>query len=86
MTKGTRGGATLGDGAQEGSPAGEFRAETSDEKIDSLADSIGGNMDDPVSSQKRMFTIRSSFVIQTEASREIELVVYKSLRLFSRIS
>ena len=48
--------ASLCDGAQEmADGTGEFRAETADmdsqidEEIDSLLDSIGGNMDDPVS-------------------------------------
>lgn len=68
--------ASLCDGAQEmADGTGEFRAETADmdsqidEEIDSLLDSIGGNMDDPVSfvSKKNTHVDSVQFVIQTEA-------------------
>ena len=57
---------------------GEFRAETADmdsqidEEIDSLLDSIGGNMDDPVSfvSKKNTHVDSVQFVIQTEGYRD----------------
>lgn len=67
---------SLCDGAQEmANGTGEFRAETTemdhqiDEKIDSLLDSIGGSMDNPVSfvSEKNIHVDSVQFVIQTEA-------------------
>ena len=67
---------SLCDGAQEmANGTGEFRAETTemdhqiDEKIDSLLDSIGGSMDNPVSfvSEKNTHVDSVQFVIQTEA-------------------
>ena len=72
----TMGWHSLCDGAQEmANGTGEFRAETADmdsqidEEIDSLLDSIGGNMDNPVSfvSKKNTHVDSVQFVIQTEA-------------------
>ena len=70
---------SLCDGAQEMSEGtGEFRTETSnmneqmDEEIDNLLESIGGNMDDPVSfvSEKNTNVDSVQFVIQTDAIEE----------------
>lgn len=67
---------SLCDGAQEmADGTGEFRTETADmndqidEEIDSLLESIGGSMDDPVSfvSEKNTNVESVQFVIQTEA-------------------
>lgn len=67
---------SLCDGAQEMSEGtGEFRTETSnmndqiDEEIDSLLESIGGSMDNPVSfvSEKNTNVDSVQFVIQTDA-------------------
>lgn len=68
--------AALCDGAQEmADGTGEFRTETADmndrmdEEIDSLLESIGGSMEDPVSfvSEKNTNVESVQFVIQTEA-------------------
>ena len=68
--------AALCDGAREmADGTGEFRAETADmdgqveEEIDSLLESIGGSMEDPVSfvSEKNTNVDSVQFVIQTEA-------------------
>ncbi|HIQ97362.1 MAG TPA: hypothetical protein IAB26_12470 [Candidatus Limivivens merdigallinarum] len=77
--------AALCDGAQEmADGTGEFRTETTDmddqidEEIDTLLESIGGSMEDPVSFVSRKNTNVDSvqFVIQTEAIQveEVEVV------------
>ena len=67
---------SLCDGAQEMvDGTGEFRSETSgmndqiDEEIDSMLESIGGSMDDPVSfvSEKNTNVESVQFIIQTAA-------------------
>lgn len=89
---------SLCDGAKEmAEGAGEFRAETAnldeqmDEKIDSLLESIGGSMEDPVSfvSEKNTKVRSVQFVIQTNAiemkeAEEVPNTTEKELSLWQK--
>lgn len=89
---------SLCDGAQEmADGTGEFRTETEgmndqiDEEIDSLLESIGGSMDDPVSfvSEKNTNVDSVQFVIQTKAIdveevEEIQVTAEEELSLWQK--